>query len=565
MHPARPPTRPACRMAPQASPPETTTWRPVFAATLSLFLSLQCAVVAYSTPVGVPPDEYAHLSCVDDVARGRLIPDYVNGRIRGSNRGNYLAHPPLYYTITGKVAQFAGFDPFQGARRVRALGALFVAGGFFLWLLAAREARVPLAGILLSTVAACAVPMFSYAAGSVNNDTLLYFGVGLFAYGLAREWIAERRDRWAAAAIVGGSVTVFLTKSTGAAFLVFLVAALVPRNREGLASLVTPRHLKMAAVVAATCGAWFVFALIAYGSVMPRPEALYPHAPPAEPMVPMAYVVRYSQAMWDRLPILMAHVNVRPFAPYGALAMKTMLALPLVAWLLARPGARRRGSDPRVIHATDALALASFATLALHIAYTYLSYRNSGLLAGMQPRYFAFLLPALWLPAFLLRGTGKVHAILLAASFASAVVAFWTSVPFTVQKQDAAVSAARARQSTPPAAPVKKLVGSVDGFMHSADGRLALRGWAFDARQAAQVARISVFVDGKRLANLRTGEQRPDVAKALGHPTAARGGFSATLEGAGDRDCALAVAAETGDGRVLWLRRATCGTQPRLP
>ncbi len=548
---------------------ERGAWPTGLAVALSLFLLLQCLVMAYSTPAGAPPDEYAHLSYVDDVARGRLIPDYADGRIRGSDRGNYLAHPPLYYTIVGKIAGITGLDPFKNAKALRIPGAVFLAGGFLCWLLAARTARVPALGGILATVAVCAIPMFSYVGGSVSNDTLLCFGVGLFAYGLTREWIAGLRDRRAAAAIIGGSAIVFLTKSTGAAFLVFLLLALLPWNRAALAWLATPRQLKIAAAVAAICGPYFVFSLLAYGSVMPRPEPLYQPSPPAEPLAPAAYLVRYVQAMWERLPIIMAHVNVRPFAPYGALAMKAMLLLPLLVWGLSRPGARRRGIDPRLIRATDALALATLATLLLHAAYTYTSYRTTGLMAGIQPRYFAFLLPALWLPAFLLERPGRLHAALLAAWIACAVAAFWTSVPFTLQKQAAAAAAAKERRNAPPPAkaPAKKLDGHLDDLRLSPAGQLHVRGWAFDTREGSTVARIAVFVDGSHLADVQAGEPRPDVARALGDPAAAGSGFSTVLEGtgAGARDCAVAVAAEADEGSVLWLRRASCGSQPRLP
>src|SRR5690606_8536596 len=237
-------------MLSEARSKEAISWPSALAAALSLFVLLQCLVMAYSTPVGVPPDEYAHLSYVDDVAQGQLLPDYADGRIRGSDRGTYLAHPPLYYTAIGTIARVSGLDPFDDAKRLRLPGALLFAGGFFFWLLAAKAARVPPAGAVLATVAVCAIPMFSYVGGSINNDTLLYFGIGLFAHGFVREWVSGQRDRQAAAAIICGSVVVFLTKLTGAAFLVFLVVLALPRSRAALSTLATRRQLKIILAIA---------------------------------------------------------------------------------------------------------------------------------------------------------------------------------------------------------------------------------------------------------------------------------------------------------------------------
>ena len=248
----------------------------------------------------------------------------------------------------------------------------------------------------------------------------------------------------------------------------------------------------------------------------------------------------------------------------GRAAFLAMVVVPGVAWLLARPGAVGRGIDPRVIRGTDALGLAALGTVLIHIAYTYASYRGSGLLAGIQPRYFAFLLPAIWLPAFLLEQRGLPRRLLVTAFTALAIIAFWTSVPNTVAGQ--ARAAENARQAAPrqPPVPVAGLRGHIDSFQFER-GRLRVHGWAY-AGAGGVPARVAVHVDDAVVHGVETGTERPDVARALGQPGARGAGFEASLElgTAGERECAIGVSATARDGRVTWLRKATCPA-PALP
>lgn len=541
-------------------------WSPWWAVALAAFVLLQALLMAATTAPGLPPDEWAHLSYVRDVADGRPVPDYADGRIRGSTQGNYLSHPPLYYSLLGAATAVAGLDPFTGLRPLRMASAGFVGIGFLLWLLVGRALGLPLAGAVLVTVATCATPMFGYAAGSVNNDSLMYLGMALFAAGLVRERIDHRRDATAATALAGGALLVLLTKATGATFLALFMLALLPRApRELWAQLRQRRHLAIGGVVAVACIAWFGWAILAYGSPLPRPQALYPHNPPADPLAPAGYAMRYAAIMWERLPIVMSHATFDPFVWRGRAFFLALVVAPLLAWLVARPGAARRGIDPRVIRGTDALALAAMGTVLIHIGFTWNSYRGSGLLAGMQPRYFAFLLPAIWLPAFLLESRPHPRRWFVAAMAALSLVAFWTSVPNTVagqaraaERAAAATAAAAASQATRATTPAQGLRGHLDDFRIEG-ATLHLRGWAFDAG-AGVPATVRVHVvegEGQRVA---TGRIRPDVGKAMGHPAAAGSGFEASVEtGApGPRECAIGVSATAGDGRVLWLRRPSC-------
>ena len=532
--------------------PQHDRWNPWWAVALAAFLLMQSLVMATTTAAGVPPDEWAHLSYIRDVANGGLVPDYAEGRIRETPQGNYLSHPPLYYSLLGKAAAIAGLDPMARLFPLRVASALFMVFGFWLWLRIGRALGLPLAGAVLLTIALCATPMFSYLAGSVNNDTLLYLGFALFAAGLVREHMAHRRDLASGMALAGGALIVMLTKATGAAFLVlFVLVLLMAAPRELRSHLTHRRHVTVVGIVGAACLAWFGWAMIVHGGPLPRPQTLYPHNPPAEPLTLLTFALRYVELMWDRLPMVMSSATFNPFAGKAQHAFYAMVVLPVLVWMLARPGASKRGVDPRVVRGTDALALATLGMAVIHIAYIYNGYRSSGLLAGMQPRYFAFLLPVIWLPAFLLERRHIQQRCFMGIFAALAMVAFWTSVPHTVAGQARAVERAR------PVPPAAGLHGSLDEIR--LEGRtLHLRGWAFDADAGAPAA-VEVQVDGATY-TVDTGVTRRDVARALGHDSAQNSGFDATIDvaDADGRECAIGITATAHDGRILRLRKATC-------
>ena len=94
-----------------------------WAGLFSLIVLLQSWAMAVSTPLGIPPDELAHISYIQDVVDGAPIPDYGDGRIGNSEQRNYLAHPPLYYSALGALCRIADIDPTQSYKKLRMLSA----------------------------------------------------------------------------------------------------------------------------------------------------------------------------------------------------------------------------------------------------------------------------------------------------------------------------------------------------------------------------------------------------------------------------------------------------------
>lgn len=527
----------------------------------ALFILMQAWALLQATPAGIPPDELAHLSYVRDAAQSGL-PDYADGRIRDSAQPNYLTHPPLYYTLLGTVAAVAGLDPFSDLVPLRAISAAFTAGAFALWLLLARELGLGRSLPWLLALATAAVPMYGFLAGSVNNDTLAAVGPPLFLLGAAREFASGRPGRGARMAMAAGLVVTLLTKATVAAFLVMFVAAALAPHWRRLPELLRRNAACVAwlAAAAAACAAWYAYAWAVHGAFLPAPGTLYTDAtPPADPMVPARFMQRYALIMFDRLPLVMSHAPFKPSGPFGERVLQLMSVLPLLAWIAARPRAARRGVAPAVARATDAFGLAILGMVLVHWYVAYSGYRATGLLAGLQPRYFLFLLPGLWIPAFLLETRQRRRRLLAVAFTALAIVAFWASAPRVLLDQAEAVDEAAA-EAAPAPPPPAALQGSLDEAAITG-GLARLRGWAFDARCMCDVHTLVLMAGGEELGRFGTGVPRPDVAAALDSAEAGDSGFEIEAAGmpADATACHLSLVVEATDGERLSLSPAGCG------
>src|SRR3546814_19752404 len=94
-------------------------------------------------------------------------------------------HPPLYYSALGAFSRITDTDPFHGHVVLRIMSACLVGAGFLFWLLAFRNFNLPLDAAVIGPLATCSIPMFTFLAGSINNDTLPYLSVGLTFCGLS--------------------------------------------------------------------------------------------------------------------------------------------------------------------------------------------------------------------------------------------------------------------------------------------------------------------------------------------------------------------------------------------
>lgn len=533
-------------------------WR--LAWVLVVFVCLQSALMALTTPPGYAPDEAAHMAYIKDSAGSRLLlPDYTAGKLP-DGRPNYLGHPPLYYASLGLLAKVGRWEGPRAQTAMRLGSATFMMLGLVFAVLAARRIGVGQAYAAMAVLACAAVPMFSYTAGSVSNDTLLYLGVNMMFYGMACRVTPADRPREGLPWLYLGMAIVFLTKATGATFVVFtvLASALMALRRPGewFRRWIDLRWMGALALV---LGGYYVTSLLLYGTPFPKPGELYPDTPMATLLAFPDYAREFAQSMWRRLPVVMSHLSVAPIPAWLNPVFHAMVFLPLVGWLVVRFSPALSTGATEVIRILDAVALGALCTLALHLTLGYQGYLRNGVLGGFQPRYYAYLIPLAWCAFFAICRPGWFRSAVAALFCASAIVVFWASVPFTQLRQQEALLARPqpfAYQAQPDAQVLGvslrlrgQATGSVDEFS-LANGWLHARGWVFDLERRQRVPRLWIHFGPQHVTNVKVQALRPDVVTALGLPQADLSGFSLRFGGlpADLQRCDVVLLAEYADG-----------------
>lgn len=555
---------------------------------LALGLAIFCYATAWvhiqKTPLGKAPDEMAHLTYVAEVASGeRLIPDYANSiRLPRKVQGNYLGHPPLYYTTLGLIGRAGDWDALSDYRNYRAVSAAMVALGMLFWVMTGRALGLPAAWIVVTVAACCAVPMFPYLAGSINNDNMTLLGVAIASFGLAttRHW---PRLSWYLAGL--GLLIALMVKATAALFVLAFFAAwgiAALRSRErGLAH----RHMIVAlAVVAIVAGTYYLSTLAVHGTPFPRAARIYAgRLPPENPIPFLEFAWRFVEIMVRRLPNIMSFASLKPIPPALQPWFYGMLALPVVAWALAffdRPPA----PHGRVV---NAFVVALVVTVAIHIVFVWRGYLGHGLLAGIQPRYYNYALPGLFVMGFAHATASRASRALFAAFCLLVAMLLGLTPMLTAEAQLAAqahgeMRSAKAKSPTSgPGTPVLRyprsmslddvrmmpvMVASRAGHVDRIEiaGRTArIKGWAIERPAKAPAARVLVFARGRMVGTATTGRQRPDVAKALASPAAGLAGFEVVVRDipAELTACDFEVAAEQPDGAIAMLPVTSCEAQ----
>lgn len=547
--------------------PARTRWRDLLLAlAIALFSFGNAWVSLQETVLGVPPDEWAHLSYVDEIASGdRLIPDYAGSRILpGEARGNYLNHPPLYYSVLGLAGRAFGWNAIADHQNYRAMSAGMAALGIFFWMLAGRALGMPVPWLVAMAAATNAIPMVPFLAGSINNDNLAYLGVAIAFYGLVR-----LGDRPRLAPYIGalGVLVVFLSKATAALFLcVFFVIWALPRIRHASSLLRTWHMLAAATIVACASGVYYLYAIVAFGSPFPNAMELYPANPPADPMSFWSFAAEFTRQMVGRLPTITSHASLAPLDDGWDWAFWAMLAAPLLAWPL---GAMRHRRSPDA-WMTHAFMLALGVTVLVHVVVVWRGHLAAGVLSGMQPRYYGYALPGMFIFCFLhCRDSVPGKALLGIFSLAAALllgVAPSLATRLQVQAQMASKMEALRYQAGPGNArlDVHLNIGHAQaGYLDNisvTDGTARLRGWAASKSDLTPAPGILVMVGDQLVGTVRTGKPRPDVAEALNAKALANSGFQFSIDGLppGTTPCDVQLLAEQSDGSMARLSHAGC-------
>lgn len=519
----------------------------------------------WNVQIGQPPDEWAQISYVSDITSGNhLIPDYSNSTILNSGQQNYLTHPPLYYTTLGVVGRALNWDPKNDFQRYRVMSALMVAIGVYLWVLISVQLGFsPLQAAGLTGVT-LAIPMFPYLAGSVNNDDLAYLGVAIFFYGFS---LMPRSITRAAYIAALGLLVTMLTKATGTVFLLAFMVLWGTMSHRSVLSLSREKHVRVAAsIVAIIASIYYLPTFLHFHTFFPAPGGIYlDQTAPSHPVRFTTYVVEFIRVMFERLPVDLAAKPLFPISENLFILFYAMLSIPLVAWLLFRPFSRSGHHR----HITDAFILALIVTLAANLWVGWRGYLQTGLYAGLQPRYYNYVLPGLFLFAFYDgRETGCKRVLLILFSLLVAVFAVLIPpraavVLFNQQSAEEITqlvmpNSTGAQSATLPTVTLAG-AGHLDRIDLNAD-TIRLSGWAVDIASNHPARALWVNIAGRLVGTAQATLERPDVVKATGKNSALRSGFVITVSNVprGLSPCEITVQVEQDNGTLAQLPNSSC-------
>ena len=543
------------------------------AALMALLVLFTTMTYIRAVPLGQPPDEWAQLSYVADVvAGGPPIPDYANSPILFNRQQNYLGHPPLFYSATGMVGRMLGWDPVRSYRHYRWLDALMVAAGIFFWVLIATRLGFKDKQIALLALSTLAVPMFPYLAGSINNDNLVYLGVSVFFYGFVR--LTDDSPRMAYVAALG-LLIVCLTKATGAVFLLMFITVWVCLERRAASAMFRSGHMRIAAITLIMLGsAYYIPTLIVYHTPFPHPGTLdFHHSPPSHPMGMLPYFGPFLSQMTTNLPFVI--LTVRSFFPVPIRLFPLfylMLAMPLLAWLAYGPFA----ASSKLRSHSDAFMIALCITATIHCWVSWQGYLHTGLFSGMQPRYYSYALPGLFMFAFQGNAGSRLGRVLFWI-FALLVLFFTAYIPpraaseLVNERRSEIVSKlqmpthANETIASMMRAPVSD-AGYLDRVVTS-NGTANLSGWAIDMAGRHPPRALWFIVRGQMIGTAQPTRERPDVVDALGSHNALFSGFAVELSRAPPdlSPCDVEVLAEQDNGALARLKNSGCATDTKTP
>lgn len=515
------------------------SWRATLLAAFivgALYLAL-VSVYASITPKGTPPDEWAHISYIQEAIDSPwLVPDYLESRILPAGEtGNHLKHPPLYYSVLGLAGKIFGQDASEDYRFFRMLSALFVVLGLGLWIVIARMLGYGLVLSIPIVLSVNALPMFSYLAGSINNDNLAYLAVAVAFLGIVSVRRLPRGSWYVGAAGLGMAL---LTKGTAGLFLglvfgFWVLATMAGKSRGLLAN----RHFAASTLLLVlVVGGYYAFAYVHYGAFLPSSGVLYANESPRGELFGFREFLRaFMGLMFQHLPMVVDHAPVAPLGAVERILMLLVLCLPILGFVLSKVG---RARDPSGMVANIIVASALLA-LAAHVAIAWESYLRLGTIHSTQPRYYFYLVPALAVFAFArFRDNRPLRAVLYVFAVVALVMA--VIVPFktlrAVKLWHAPVpvigfEAARIQPDQPQRLDFGRgRVGRL-GEATRSGSEIRFRGWAIDEQTAASANSVLIYYDGRVVASVKSDRPRPDVAAALQDDDAAYAGFEVILQG----------------------------------
>jgi len=541
---------------------------------LPIFIFLFGLNFVDSIKLGAPPDEIPHISYINDAMNSLYwMPDYKSGKMIDSDGLNYLSHPPLYYTINAVVGSVFNFNPYQDFRIFRLISLVMVVAGLSFYLFAAILLNVSSFGLVVFGLSAFLVPNFVYIASSVNNDNLAFLSSGALFFSLSLFYSKNTKNLVLPALGVIASVFVIsLTKANIALFAgSFILFWLVLTRFEFIKYFFTRPSLVLGVLLACVVVAYYFYTFKTYGKFFPYPKYVYDINPVYESIGVLEYLKTFFVLLVSRFSVAYGHVG---YAVYSGIYLNIFyisIFIATVFFVCFRIFVSVAQADKKILPLFDALYLASFVLLLMHIVLGYQGYLLTGLIAAVQPRYYLFFLPVIWLPLHIYFSSFKLSKY--SYYFYCLILFILLPIYLSLAPRNQAMSFAKDRleinfkkinnqtdfffDSKLPL--TRQIAGSVD-FVGYRNGSLIVEGWAFDQKNSLAPAHIHIFYNKTPFVVGGVSFARPDVAFALKNLNANFTGFRIKYVDLANslKPCGISVLAEFPNGFYSILRDQSC-------
>lgn len=498
-------------------------WLPLVLAVAFVFYGL---FFVENLPLNGPPDELAHVSYIHDAEQsGQWVPDYKSGKIVGSDELNYLAHPPLYYSIQALVGQLFQWDAGFDYKPFRVISLLMVAAGLLLILRTAQSLQLSDGVVAAMALGAVAIPNFTYIAASINNDNLVFLGVALlFASMVELHGEKNKSTTWAVAGVYLALLIIALTKVNAALFAIaFVFSWLLFTRAQWLGEFFKNRRWVGLLALALVVSVYYGWTYLTYGKLFPSPKYVYELRTPENPMLFREYISHFFIHLTTRFAGAYGHFSYLVYPGKWLYVLYFLLFAPVFLYLGSRIWLNSIFKAQVVYRLFDAMFIAAGVLLVTHIYLGYQGYLMTGLVAAIQPRYYLFLIPLIWLPILVLAKHQKFLVFFAGAFMLGALVLAPLSLSYTSSRVTGTIVGEPNNvhhETKSDAAPKytsylflgEAKAGYID-HMEIKDGSIVLSGWSYDRRSGDVPRNIYLFRDNHQIARIGLNVARPDVAR----------------------------------------------------
>ena len=382
-----------------------------------IFVFAGAKIVFYGNHVAHTPDETAHIGYVAYLTKtGECIPQFENIEkvtlIENDNKTllatfepdsvGHLKHPPTFYHIarlTNSITFHEDGTFSVDLFSLRMVGAVMVMAAlallFYIGYTRFKNAS-PLVHLVYAAVCV-AVPMLTYCASGVNNDSMTLLTVTVFFLGVLR--FLEKKRNFGTYLLIGiGVCATAITKFTAgivvvAAALIVLTATLI--KEKNVKQLLSPAFL-IPLVLYSVPLAYYLYMYIQYGSFQPnmfeidpeyaRTTGFYVDVVSRSSKSFLEYISYFLTSFMKTWTGVMSHINL-PKSDVSWLSEQNvaLVAIWFVPFLFAKKSLRNKSPYSTAVIAGGA---GVFTAVAAQLINGYNVFTVRGYMGGFQSRYY---------------------------------------------------------------------------------------------------------------------------------------------------------------------------------